>query len=301
MNSFSEIIDDLDLIDLPLQGAQYTWSRGETSLQASRIDRFLFSSEWNETFKSINQVALPRVLSNHKPILLENGDWEATSSYFKIDNMWLQAEGFMDRETFGKIEARRNKALDELRILDQISEIRIQTPKEKLKAFNLKVELQQIATAEETSWRQKSRCLWLKEGDKNTKYFQRMANYNRRSNIIDRLKIGDETIEDKALIKKEILEFYQNMYNESEPWRPDADFEGISTLSMEEKDELESSFVESEVLEALKSCAPDVQMGSPWVSSKKHGISLKQTSWLHLTISTIIVTCLGLAMPPLLL
>lgn len=69
-----DIIQDLSLIDLPLQGAFYTWSRGEDSIQASRIDRFLFSSEWNDTFKDIKQIALPEVTSNHRPILLENGD-----------------------------------------------------------------------------------------------------------------------------------------------------------------------------------------------------------------------------------
>lgn len=41
-------------------------------------------------------MALPRVLSDHKPILLECGDWEATPSYFKFENMWLQVVGFLE-------------------------------------------------------------------------------------------------------------------------------------------------------------------------------------------------------------
>ncbi|XP_070013728.1 uncharacterized protein [Nicotiana sylvestris] len=45
MKIFSNFIQDMGLVDLPLQGAFYTWARGENSLQASRIDRFLISSE----------------------------------------------------------------------------------------------------------------------------------------------------------------------------------------------------------------------------------------------------------------
>ncbi|XP_060195161.1 uncharacterized protein LOC132624393 [Lycium barbarum] len=148
MLGFSNTILDLDLIDPPLQGAQFTWSRGEESLQASRIDRFLISTEWSEMFNTIKQYPLPRVFSDHKPIILESGDWETTPSYFKFENMWLQAEGFMgmiegwwisytvlgtpdfvlmqklrnlkkditkwNREVYGTIETQRNKALKEL-------------------------------------------------------------------------------------------------------------------------------------------------------------------------------------------
>ncbi|KAF5932632.1 hypothetical protein HYC85_028803 [Camellia sinensis] len=38
MQNFSDLVDELHLVDLPLQGGGYTWSRGQVS---SRIDRFL--------------------------------------------------------------------------------------------------------------------------------------------------------------------------------------------------------------------------------------------------------------------
>jgi hypothetical protein len=43
-------------------------------------------------------------------------------------------------------------------------------------------ELEQSLLQEEISWRQKSRILWLKEGDHCTKFFHRVANFNQRSN-----------------------------------------------------------------------------------------------------------------------
>lgn len=97
MESFSDIIQDLGIIDLPLQGAQFTWSRGENNQQASRIDRFIISSEWNDSFKIVKQIALPKVISDHRSILLESGDWDATPSYFKFENMLPEADGFLDK------------------------------------------------------------------------------------------------------------------------------------------------------------------------------------------------------------
>lgn len=155
MRNFSEIISDLQLINLSLLVAQYTWSRGENNLQASRIDRFLISTEWNESFKSIKQLAMPRPISDHKPLMLESGDWSSTLSYFKFENMLLQQEGFMDmvkewwqgyvisgnpdfilvqklgnlkkdiskwnKEVYGKLETRRSRILEELSALEQNS------------------------------------------------------------------------------------------------------------------------------------------------------------------------------------
>jgi len=56
----------------------------------------------------------------------------------------------------------------------------------------------------------------LKEGDRNTKFFQRVANTNRRYNRIDKLLVEEEIIEDKELTKDEILSSYQSLYTEEE-------------------------------------------------------------------------------------
>lgn len=76
------------------------------------------------------------------------------------------------KEVYGMLDTRRSRALDELAALEQATETRIPTHFEKQRFLNLKMELEEIAKAEETSWRQKSRYLWLKEGDRNIKYIQ---------------------------------------------------------------------------------------------------------------------------------
>jgi hypothetical protein len=54
--------------------------------------------------------------------------------------------------------------------------------------------LERCSLMEEVSWRQKSEVLWLKEGDKCTKFFHSIAKSNRRYNSLDSLLIGDTPI-----------------------------------------------------------------------------------------------------------
>ena len=46
MNDFSEFIFSFGLRDIPLEGGRYTWSNNRENAAMSRIDRFLYSSDW---------------------------------------------------------------------------------------------------------------------------------------------------------------------------------------------------------------------------------------------------------------
>lgn len=67
---------------------------------------------------------------------------------------------------------------------------------------------------EEVSWRHKSRVLWLKEGDKCTKFFHSMTNSNRRYNSLDSLLIGDTQSSNQTEISVHIVKFYQKLFTE---------------------------------------------------------------------------------------
>jgi hypothetical protein len=98
MLDFSDFIEDLNLVDLPLGGGgQYTWSSGTENPSLSRIDRFLISSDWEDHFPDVVQNLLPRPLSDHHPLILETGKLTGGKRSFKFENMWLKTEGFVDR------------------------------------------------------------------------------------------------------------------------------------------------------------------------------------------------------------
>ena len=51
MRRFSEVVQDLELRDLPLQGGLFTWSGGFNNWLKSKIDRFLISEDWEVHFQ----------------------------------------------------------------------------------------------------------------------------------------------------------------------------------------------------------------------------------------------------------
>jgi hypothetical protein len=100
---------------------------------------------------------------------------------------------------------------------------------------------------EEVSWRQKARLMWLKEGDKCTKFFHSIANSNRRHNTIDSLMIGDHLSSNQAEISEHIVEFYKNLFTEQCRWRLKVDGIAFDSISEVEAGWLERDFKEEEV------------------------------------------------------
>ena len=94
------------------------------------------------------------------------------------------------------------------------------SPTDHLHRDELKSEVACLAQLEESSWWQKSRVLWLKEGANNTKFFHKVANSNCRRNYIGGLEVEGVFYEEENEMRDLVVQFYKSLYSESEEWRP---------------------------------------------------------------------------------
>ena len=82
--------------NIPLQGGPFTWRGGHNNHSMSRLDRFLITADWECRFNNVVQSILPRPVSDHCPILLDNEGIRSGPSHFHFEIMWLKFEGFKD-------------------------------------------------------------------------------------------------------------------------------------------------------------------------------------------------------------
>jgi hypothetical protein len=231
MRDFSDFISSLGLLDIPMEGGSMTWSN---FMSRSRLDRFLFSPSLEDHFSKIIQRRLPLLLSDHFPVLLICGYLQKRKSPFRFENMWLKEAGFHDKvkqwwesyifagsssfilaqklkalkvdlrkwnvEVFGDVNVRKNTLLTSIQHLDGLEEEGQLSVEDKMARDHLKSDFEHVLLMDEITWRQKSRALWLREGDHNTRFFHRIANSNRRFNTISRLLLDGVVTSDQTEI-----------------------------------------------------------------------------------------------------
>ncbi|KAJ9701144.1 hypothetical protein PVL29_006475 [Vitis rotundifolia] len=291
MREFSRFIDEFDLVDPPLGGGTFTWSGGEGGSLKARLDHFLFSGDWEDLVSRAMQFLLPRPVFDHCPILLECGGMRKGKNPFRFENMWLRVEGFMDKlkdwwqsynfrgtpsfvlakklqalkydlrmwdkETLGNVSVRKDAALERLIYWDGLERLGSLSEDDRRSQQIARDDFSHCAILEEISWKQKSRALWLKEGNSNTKFFHRMTNARRRGNFISSLIVRGVRLDKEEELKEGMGAYFKSLFEEPQGRRPEVELGLFKTLDSLDNELLEGQFSEEEVSKALSDLGGD--------------------------------------------
>ena len=87
----------------------------------------------------------------------------------------------------------------------------------------------------------------MKEGDNNTCFFHRLANSHRRANHIRSVEVDGVLYEDEPGVQAQVVQFYQELYTETDMWRPIVDGLDFASIREDDRLSLEREFLKEEV------------------------------------------------------
>ena len=117
-------------------------------------------------------------------------------------------------------------------------------------------------------WNQRSRALWIKCGDQNTKFFNATANNRQRKNKIEGISDSEgRWREDRVELENIILEYFTEIYSTTYPTEFEASLSVVGRKVSEAMNaELLREFKEEEVWRALMQMHPTKSPGSDGMS-----------------------------------
>ncbi|KAL5579036.1 hypothetical protein UlMin_011478 [Ulmus minor] len=240
MSHFREAINYCGLADLGFRGPKFTWNRGNgAGLVQERLDRMLGNSGWLDLFPNSLVHHLNLRGSDYRPLLVEllqanersiiGKNWKR--GRFHFEEAWADEE-----ECSNIIKSHWNSSpmtnlvgvANKLHLcatdlegwnLESFSRLKTQVRKAKTafdridKNFSchnwkehqrLEKALDALRYKEERYWRQRSKDLWLKCGDRNSKFFHQKASARKFKNSITGLvDINENWCEDEEVFVAE--------------------------------------------------------------------------------------------------
>ena len=156
-----------------------------------------------------------------------------------------------NREVFGSLESNKFAVLQQADYWDQVESERRLTEEEISIKKEAKEGYAKWVNLEEIHWRQLSRELWLREGDRNMGYFHRMATAHRRRNTMDRIKVNGIWLSEEQEVRTGIADAFKQLLTEDSEWKADMGGLNLNQISQQEADTLEFPFMEDEVHSTL--------------------------------------------------
>ena len=159
-----------------------------------------------------------------------------------------------NKSEFGLIDDNIRKLEDKIQNIDSVANSRSLEDHELQERNVAQVNLWTWLKRKESYWAQNSRSKWLKEGDRNTKYFHTMASIRKRKNTISSLLLDNTNFVDPAGIRKEAISYFQKIFNEEIDHRSRFENLGFKQLMPSHISMLMAPFSHDEINMAVASC-----------------------------------------------
>ncbi|KAL5538919.1 hypothetical protein UlMin_042378 [Ulmus minor] len=258
IRNFREALEYCNLADLGFRGPKFTWCRGNSNSPSNstfvqeRLDRMLGNSGWSDLF--------PNSIVHHLRLWARTIDPCFKLKYCATDLLKWNLEKFRWlREEIKKKTIAFNQVDRALFSSNWQTHQRLERALEALKY------------KEERYWQQQSKDLWLKNGDRNSKFFHRKASARKVKNFITGLlNSNDVWCEDKEGIAYIAESYFHNIFSSSSPHSSDLDMV-LNTMepkvSLEMNEQLDRRFVAEDVKAAVFHMAPSKSLGADGMSA----------------------------------
>ncbi|KAL2527111.1 Uncharacterized protein Adt_12165 [Abeliophyllum distichum] len=243
MEDFSNMIMACGVEDVNCR-SQFTWSNGR---MWEKLDRILVNYQWNSAFEDFKAEVLNRDTSDHCPILIHCSPPSIKpKSSFRFQSIWCHHEGLLEivkqnwdtpltpyskglfgffykikrlkntlkrwnDEVFGNIFEEIKKAEKEALAKERTYDS-VKSPETREEMHRAYANLNNLLSQEEAFWRQKSGIKWLREGDRNSKYFHAVVKKKRSKNKITQIRNTEgRLITDVEEIQNSAVNYFQNI------------------------------------------------------------------------------------------
>ncbi|XP_038980099.1 uncharacterized protein LOC120110150 [Phoenix dactylifera] len=250
---FRDFVSRNGLVDLGFTGPQFTWCNNQLGSARvwERLDRALATPDWILRFPTGRVCHLPRIASDHCPLLLSTSSGSTHRSPFRFEKVWLSYPQSWDvvrdawrvpvhgdamqrvsrkleltkrrlrrwnREVVGNIFRRLEGVETSIAELQRKEDLGGVLPEGDMADLRgLLATHHSLLRQHEIFWRQKSRVQWVSEGDRNTRFFHRSTIIRRQRSMIHSLRAGSgHRVEGEPAIRQVLLDFFRSRWTEGE-------------------------------------------------------------------------------------
>lgn len=280
--------------EIELTGRLFTWSNERERPTLERLDRIFATADWFARFPNHALRPLSSDCSDHCPLLLQLDAIEGAKRRFRFEAFWVKLPGFADvvacawavtpeqADPFRILDFKLRRVAKELRRwsnskvgsvrlqltmarqvisrFDEEQERRVLVPWEAELRLTLKMRVLGLASLARTIARQRSRLLFLAEGDANTRFYHLQACHRSRQNRIESLQVqGAQVVSDQAMVDA-LFEYYNGVLgsNFERSRRVNLQAVGFPTVDLSD---LERLFTEEEVWAVIRDMPNDKAPG----------------------------------------